>query len=281
MQEPPHIQHLAAIAGRYDALLCDAWGVIHNGVRLFDGAEEALMRFRRERGPVVIVTNAPRPSSVIPRQLDRLGLSREAYDAIATSGDATRAEIAARLPLAVFRLGPDKDDKLYEGLNARFAPVEEAGFIVCTGLFDEGRETPDDYREMLAGAAARGLDMICANPDIVVRLGDRLIYCAGALAQVYEGLGGRVVYAGKPFKPIYDVALSHVERARGAPVDRARVLAIGDGVRTDIAGANALGVDAIFVAGPGGVHDGEPESIGAALEKAGASATAVMESLQW
>ncbi|HXI87718.1 MAG TPA: TIGR01459 family HAD-type hydrolase [Parvularculaceae bacterium] len=281
MQNPPFIEHLAEIAPRYDALFCDAWGVVHNGVKLFDGVEEALLRFRREQGPVVILTNAPRPSSIIPRQLDRLGLSREAYDSVATSGDATRAEIAARLPARAFRLGPDKDDALYEGLDARFAPIEEAGFIVCTGLFDERGETPDDYRPMLAGAAERGLAMICANPDIVVRLGERLIYCAGALAKVYEELGGEVVYAGKPYKPIYDLALAKVEEARGGPVAPSRVLAIGDGARTDIAGANARGFDAVFIAGAGGVHEGEEEAIGASLAKVGATAVAVMEKLQW
>ena len=282
MKTPPFIDRLSSIADSYDALLCDAWGVVHDGVTLFDGAKEALLAFRAERGPVVILTNAPRPSSIIPPQLDRLGLPRAAYDAVITSGDATRAEIAARLPSRPYRLGPEKDDPLYEGLGVSFAPLEEAAFIVCTGLVDDQGETPEDHRGLLERAAARRLPMICANPDIVVRWGGRLIYCAGALAQVYEQLGGEVVYGGKPHPRIYKLALKAIEDARG-PVERTRTLAIGDGLRTDIAGANGQGIDAVFVAGSGGVHEGAMShaSIGDTLAQANVSAVAVMEKLQW
>ncbi|MBB5517341.1 TIGR01459 family HAD-type hydrolase [Amphiplicatus metriothermophilus] len=283
MTEPVFIERLSAIAGRYDALLCDAWGVIHNGVALFDGAAEALAAFRRARGPVVILTNAPRPSSAIPPQLDRLGLPRAAYDAVVTSGDATRAQIAARLPAPAYRIGPEKDDPLFDGLDIRFAPLDEAAFVICTGLRDEMREEPEDYRALLEAAAARRLPMICANPDVVVRLGDRLIWCAGALARIYEELGGVVEYGGKPHPPIYGLALGEAEAARGRPLVRARALAVGDGLHTDIAGANAQGMDAVYVVGPGGVHDGGADAgdVSAILSKAGARALAVMERLQW
>lgn len=283
MTEPVFIERLSAIAGRYDALLCDAWGVIHNGVALFDGAAEALGAFRKERGPVVILTNAPRPSSVIPPQLDRLGLPRAAYDAVVTSGDATRAQIAARLPAPAYRIGPEKDDPLFAGLDIRFAPLDEAAFVICTGLRDEMREQPEDYRSLLAAAAAHRLPMICANPDVVVRLGDRLIWCAGALARIYEELGGVVEYGGKPHPPIYGLALGEAEAARGRPLDRARVLAVGDGLYTDILGASEQGMDAVYVVGSGGVHDGAagPGDVSAMLSKAGARAVAVMERLQW
>jgi HAD superfamily hydrolase (TIGR01459 family) len=278
VQPPPHISNLAPLAANYDALLCDAWGVIHNGVDLFPGVREALDRFRGECGPVIVLTNAPRPSSIIPPQLDRIGLPRSAYDAVVTSGDATRAAILARLPAPAYRLGPEKDEKLYEGIDVRFAPLEEAEFIVCSGLVDDQREKPEDYRPLLNDAAARGMPMICANPDVVVRWGGRLIYCAGALAQLYEALGGQVIYGGKPHAPIYDLALKRIDEARGSPVARSRVLAIGDGVATDILGANAQGIDAVFVTDSGGVHEGDAE---AALAKAGARAVAVMERLQW
>ncbi|GAB4532034.1 MAG: TIGR01459 family HAD-type hydrolase [Amphiplicatus sp.] len=283
MTEPVFIERLSAIAGRYDALLCDAWGVIHNGVALFDGAAAALGAFRKERGPVVILTNAPRPSSVIPPQLDRLGLPRAAYDAVVTSGDATRAQIAARLPAPAYRIGPEKDDPLFAGLDIRFAPLGEAAFVICTGLRDEMREEPEAYRSLLEAAAARRLPMICANPDVVVRFGDRLIWCAGALARIYEELGGVVEYGGKPHPPIYGLALGEAEAARGRPLAHSRVLAIGDGLYTDIAGANAQGFDAVYVFGSGGVHDGGDGAKGAAasLSQAGAAAAAVMERLQW
>lgn len=274
------ITHLAPLATRYDALLCDAWGVIHNGVTLFDGAAEALRRFRSQCGPVIILTNAPRPSHIIPAQLDRLGLPRDAYDGVVTSGDAARAEIARRSPAPAFRLGPEKDDPLYEGIDVAFAPLEAAEFIVCTGLTDDRNETPDHYRPLLARAAARGLPMICANPDIVVRWGGRLVFCAGALAELYEQMGGEVIYGGKPHRAIYDLALAEIGRLKGGPVERRKVLSVGDGVKTDIAGANAQGIDAVFIAGAGGVS-GSGGDAGEALERAGAHAIAVMEKLQW
>ncbi|MEZ5981552.1 MAG: TIGR01459 family HAD-type hydrolase [Parvularculaceae bacterium] len=281
--DPLLTDRLSTIASRYDALLCDAWGVIHDGVNLFPGAGEALERFRAERGPVIILTNAPRPSSIIPAQLDRLGLPRSAYDAVVTSGDATRAAILARLPAPAFRLGPEKDDPLYEGVDIDFVPIEEASFIVCTGLFDDQNEQPEAYRPLLEKGAARRLPMICANPDIVVRWGGRLIYCAGALAEIYKELGGEVIYGGKPHRPIYELALSKVAAIRGAPLPPSRTLAVGDGLHTDIAGANAQGIDVVFVVGSGGVHAGSRShgDVVKALNEADARAVAIMEKLAW
>lgn len=283
MLQPLMIDRLSFLARDYDALLCDAWGVIHNGVKLLDGAAQALEAFRRTRGPVIILTNAPRPHWIIPPQLDRLGLKRDAYDAVVTSGDATRAEIEKRSGRSAFRIGPAKDDGLFEGLDARFAPLERADYMICTGLNDDSQDAPEDYRALLAAAAARGLVMICANPDIVVRWGERMIYCAGALAEIHESLGGRVVYGGKPHPPIYDLALERIADIAGRQVAPGRVLAIGDGVMTDIKGANGQGIDAVLIAGDGGVHDGPLSSTGLAttLHKAGAHVVAVMERLQW
>jgi HAD superfamily hydrolase (TIGR01459 family) len=276
---PSRIEHLAEIASAYDALLCDAWGVIHDGVALFDGAADALLNFRRRRGPVVILTNAPRPARIIPAQLDRLGLAREAYDAVVTSGDATRAEIGKRGGQPAFRIGPEKDDAFFDDAPVNFTPIEDAQFIVCTGLIDDHNEEPEDYRDLLQTAAARALPMICANPDVVVRWGGRLIWCAGALAQIYERLGGTVIYGGKPHPPIYDLALSRIASLLGAAPERSRVLAVGDGLETDIRGANAQGFGAVYVAGAGGVHDGASDAQ-AALAAAGAEAH-VMERLKW
>lgn len=283
MPAPRFINGLSEIASSYDALLCDAWGVIHDGVRVFPGVAEALTEFRRRRGPVLVLTNAPRPSAIIPGQLDRLCLPRMAYDGVVTSGDATRAAIAAMAPKRAFKLGPEKDDGLYEGLNVAFAPIDEAGYIICTGLFDDQRETPADYRSLLETAAARGLPMICANPDIVVRWGGRLVYCAGALAELYESLGAQVIYGGKPHAPIYEVAFASLSRVTGRAVERSRILAVGDGLRTDIAGANAQGLDALYIAGADGVHDGaaDADSIRAALEKSGALAKYVAKGVGW
>ncbi len=277
------LDSLAPLAQHYDALLCDAWGVIHNGVALVPGIETALQRFREERGPVVILTNAPRPSSIIPAQLDRLGLPRGAYDAIVTSGDATRAAIGERLPAPAFRLGPEKDEALYEGISIDFAPMDRAAFIICTGLFDDQTEEPSEYRALLGEGVARGLPMICANPDVVVNWGGRIVYCAGALAEIYAELGGEVIYGGKPHKPIYDLSMKAIEVTRGEAVPASRILAVGDGLKTDIAGANASGIDALFVAGAGGIHEGAAtaEALSQTLREANVSAVAAMETLQW
>ncbi len=274
------------IAPNYNALLCDAWGVLHNGVTLFPGVEEALVRFRQKHGPVLILTNAPRPSAIIPAQLDRLGLSREAYDGVVTSGDAVRAQVEKSVGQKIFRLGPDKDDPLYEGLSLDFVAIEQARIIICTGLIDDQRETPEDYREMLMEAARRKVKMICANPDIVVRWGDRLVYCAGALAQLYDELGGEVIHGGKPHTPIYDQAMARLKMLpamQGSIIDKSRILAIGDSLATDIAGANAQSVDALYIFGGGGIHEGGHDiaSLKNRLEKENVYAMAAMETLFW
>ncbi|MGD1039002.1 MAG: TIGR01459 family HAD-type hydrolase [Roseiarcus sp.] len=254
----PLIEGLSAIADRYDAILCDIWGVLHNGRQVLRPASDALVAFRRRGGAVVLITNAPRPNPPVREQVVRLGVSPDAFDAIVTSGDVTIALIAERAAAPVHHIGPKRDLSLLEAAAARVGerPVlvgpEEASYILCTGLFDDTTETPDDYAERLSAMAARGLTLICANPDLVVRRGADLIYCAGALAQAYEALGGKTIYAGKPHAPIYEAALAAAGAALKAPLKRSRVLAIGDAMRTDIAGAAGQGLDALFVAA--GIH---------------------------
>jgi len=243
---------LAALAGRYDALLCDVWGVIHNGRESFAGPCEALARWRETVGPVVLISNAARPSAEVGVQLDGLGVPRAAWSALVTSGDVTRTLLAERAPGPAYSLGPERNATLYAGLGLDFAPLEAATFIACTGPVDDDVETPEDYRDLLTAAAARRLPMICANPDKVVQRGDRLIYCGGALAELYETLGGTAIMAGKPHPPIYAASLAKARELAGAPIPAGRVLAIGDGIATDIAGANAQGLDVLFVAA--GIH---------------------------
>jgi HAD superfamily hydrolase (TIGR01459 family) len=249
MPAPKLISGLAEVADRYDALLCDVWGVIHNGRESFPDACEALVRFRRERGPVVLVSNAPRPAEAAKPQLRMLRVPDEAWSDYVTSGDATRAELEARQPGPVWAVGPARDAPLYEGLDLTFAETpDEAAFVSCTGPFDDEIDTPEDYRSRFELCVSRGLTLICANPDRVVRRGDKLIYCGGALADLYAELGGEVVMAGKPYAPIYRCALQALDKAAGRPVDRARVLAIGDALATDVRGANGQDIDCLFVA---------------------------------
>ena len=244
----PLVDHFAPLAREYDVLLCDVWGVVHNGIAAFPDACEALARFRRMGGAAILVTNAPRPGASVVRILDRLGVPHEAYDAIVSSGDVTRRIVESRLTESVYHIGPERDLPIFTGLNVKFAPLETADYVVCTGLFDDTNETPDSYRDSLARMRERGLFMVCANPDVVVERGDTLVYCAGALADAYAAAGGGVLFCGKPHAPIYETALGTAASLRGGtPPPLPRLLAIGDSVRTDLAGAAAFGLDCVFV----------------------------------
>ena len=252
------ISGLSEISDRYDAILCDIWGVLHDGLASFAQASEALVSFRRRGGAVVLISNAPRPSSPIERQVLKLGVSPDAFDAVVTSGDVTIGLMEQQASDQVLHIGPERDLTLFDavteqiGARPRLVSLEDAQYVLCTGLRSDETETVDDYQSELKAMLTRGMAMICANPDIVIHRGDALIYCAGALARRYEDLGGSVTYAGKPYGPIYDRALALAERARGAPIDKSRVLAIGDGMKTDIIGATRAEVDALFVTG--GIH---------------------------
>lgn len=234
-----------------EAWLVDIWGVMHNGVEPFTSAADACTRFRLAGGTVLLLSNAPRPAASVAAQLDRIGVPRFAWDGIVSSGDAARSFISA-LDGPVFHLGPERDLPLYEGLTVTLSDAADAKAVCCTGLFDDEVEKPEDYAELLQDFATRKLPMVCANPDLTVERGNRIIYCAGALAAAYETVGGSVTYAGKPHLPIYDMAFKALEDLRGRAVSRERVLAIGDGIRTDIAGAAAAGIDSVFIAS--GVH---------------------------
>ncbi|MBV9694935.1 MAG: TIGR01459 family HAD-type hydrolase, partial [Alphaproteobacteria bacterium] len=251
MHLPPILPGLSAIAADYDALVCDVWGVLHDGTAARLEATAALQRFRAEHGPVVLLSNAPRPKRDLEAQFRRFGVPLDCYDAIVTSGIATRIDLARRCKdrrLRMFHLGPERDRGIFEGLDIAASAIEDAEIVLNSGLFDDDRETPDDYRERLAQMKARGLPMLCANPDRVVQRGGRLIWCAGALASEYEKLGGTVIYYGKPMPAIYDIVRAEVPKAR-------RWLAIGDGLHTDIKGANGAGIDALFIAD--GIHGEE------------------------
>jgi HAD superfamily hydrolase (TIGR01459 family) len=247
------IRGLAEVSDRYDVLFCDIWGVLHNGVSSFSPASEALAFFRQRGGVVILLTNAPRPSAPIRKQVLRLGVLPDAFDAIVTSGDVTIGLIEDRSGDPLLHIGPARDLSLFgavagpEGKKPRVVALEGASYVVCTGLRNDEAETPDDYERELQAIASRRLTMICANPDIVIHRGEDLVFCAGALARRYEELGGSVVYAGKPHASIYDRALAVARSIRGAPIEKRRILAIGDGMMTDIAGAATAGLDALLV----------------------------------
>jgi HAD superfamily hydrolase (TIGR01459 family) len=264
------IAGLGEIADRYDAILCDVWGVLHNGREAFRPASEALVAFRRRGGAVVLITNAPRPSGKIGGQAIKLGVSSDAFDSVVTSGDVTVELIAERKGEPVHHVGPARDLSLFEaaaeatGVKPELVALEQAKYVLCTGLFHDEVETPNDYEERLRAMAARGLPFLCANPDLIIHRGADLVYCAGALAQRYEELGGAAIYAGKPYPPIYRAALAAAEAARGGPLKPSRVLAIGDAMRTDVAGAVRQGFDALFISA--GIHHDEVHGEGPRAE---------------
>lgn len=279
-----HLQRIDDVMDRYDVLLCDVWGVLHNGVASFAPANAALQRAREAGLTVVLITNAPRRFDSVAAQIHALGVPEAAYDRIVTSGDVTR-ELIRKAPRQLFHLGPDRDLTLYDGLDVELVEEREANGVVCTGFYDDETETPEDYAEMLTRFRSRDLPFICANPDIVVERGDRLIWCAGALARDYGQLGGRTLIAGKPHRPIYEAAIAAAEEARGAAVAHDRVLAIGDGMLTDVKGADLFGLDVLYISGGihagdyvmGGVHD--VEKLTAFLEKHGSNPVATMPGL--
>jgi HAD superfamily hydrolase (TIGR01459 family) len=281
------VSSLSTIAGNYDAILSDVWGVVHNGIAAHPTAVDALRRYRRGGGRVVLITNAPRPSAPIIAMLDQLGVPRDAYDAVVSSGDVTRAMLVPYRGQTLHYVGPPHDnDGLFEGLDITRGPAEEARAVIVTDL-DDDDETPDDYNERITLWLSRQLPMICANPDRVVEHGDQLIYCGGALADLYEARGGRIHMAGKPYRPIYDEALRAAEAVAGRPIDRARILAIGDSVRTDAIGAANAGLDLLFVTGS--IHAGELDAFGSPdpaairdlVAPSGARLKAFMPRLAW
>ena len=271
MSPPEPLDGLSAVTDRYDVVLCDVWGVIHDGVRSFAAACEALQRFRETTGPVVLISNSPRPWDDVVHQLDSLGVPREAWSAFVTSGDVTREELRKAAPGPAWGISAERESTIHAGLGLTFAGPADAAFISCTGLTHDEVETPEDYREALSIAAARKIPMICANPDKVVQRGDKLIWCAGALADLYLELGGgRVTIAGKPAAAIYDRTLAEAARLLERPVDRSRVLCIGDGLPTDVKGANDQGLDLLYVAA--GIHAADALDASGSLDIAGVTA---------
>lgn len=252
LSRPVHVEGLKPLADNYDLVLCDVWGVLHNGVRAYEAASDALTRFRAKGGRVVLVSNAPRPGASVGTQLDGFGVPRTAYDAIVTSGDLTRLAIEERIDRIVYHIGPPRDMPIYHGLDVRFGSIDEADYVVCSGFDNDEEETVEDYRPQLEAMLRRDLLMVCANPDLIVERGHMILPCAGTIALAYEGMGGKVFYAGKPHGPVYDRALAVAAELSGRSIPKERVLAVGDAIRTDIAGAVGFGIDSLMIAR--GIH---------------------------
>lgn len=294
--EPYLVGGFREIASNCDVLLCDVWGVVHNGVVHFPKTADALTRFRKGGGTVVLVTNAPRPRQRVAAFLDSLAVPRDSYDEIITAGDVTISSIIERRGLPLAHFGPANDVSLFAeadrliGEPLRLTSVAEAAYLVCIGLNNPTTETVADYQKWLDLMVKRGMEFICANPDVVEERGDKLVACAGALAQAYAVLGGKVIQAGKPYAPIYERALALAEQLREERVDRSRIMAVGDSIDTDIKGAYDLGFATLFVTN--GIHRTELHgaegdkaldlvALRKFIEKAGFAPTASIDEFRW
>ena len=249
----PVLERAGDLLAGYDAVFCDVWGVVHNGLTPYAGACEALSRFRARGGAVVLVTNSPAPAKETSDFIaTHIGVPREVWDAIITSGDLTRGFITEHGLSLIHHIGPPRDLPVFKGLDVERVSLEQAQGIVCTGVVDDVRETGETYRPLMEEARDRGLPLVCGNPDLVVEVGGVFYPCAGAVAVIYESLGGTVYWAGKPHAPVYEGAHRLAETRLGHQVDRSRILAIGDAIRTDMAGAANYGIDGLFIAH--GIH---------------------------
>ena len=274
---------LAGLAPLYDTILCDVWGVIHNGRAAFTEACDALVKFRAQGGQVSLITNAPVPNAQVIRLFEPLGVPMTAFDTCVSSGDATRAELAARPDMTVWRMGGDEgwehDRFLYEGLGHTFIDDDRADLLLCIGLRDQVNDQPEDYRPELARAVAKGIPMLCANPDKQVRVGGKLYWCAGALADIYEDLGGQVIYPGKPYAPIYQLAVQTLAGLKAMPE---RILCIGDSPSTDVRGARLQGHDSLYVGTGLKQHGADFQAeVTDLLAEYGENATYAMTGLRW
>ncbi|MCA8929540.1 MAG: TIGR01459 family HAD-type hydrolase [Alphaproteobacteria bacterium] len=285
---PQILSGLAEVIDAYDGLLVDLWGCVHNGIAPFPAAVDALLRAAERGKQVCLLSNGPRRGSVLVRRLDEMGVPRAAYHHVMSSGEAAWMALAERadpfhaaLGARCYRMGPERDASVHtdNGLTL-VESLAEADFVLCTGIIDND-ETVEDYTPALRQALAHNLPMVCANPDLVVHIGDQLTICAGALAQRYQELGGAVSYHGKPYPSVYHQCF----RLTGI-ADRRRLLAMGDGLRTDIKGANLMGIDSLFLTA--GIHiddigpsQNDPHAVQAVARQIGANPTYVLSQLRW
>ena len=273
------IKNFQDIADNYDALICDVWGVIHNGRELFEGVNDCLVKFRSKQKPVVLLSNAPRPSKYIERMLNQLGLDRKSFNEIVTSGDLTMSALnESHYGSKCYHIGPDRDLNIFDGVNVSRVSFDEADFLFVTGLFDDETEDENSYSSILDEAKKRNLKLVCANPDIAVQRGEKLIPCAGAISKKYEEIGGKAINIGKPFSPIFDKAVNLIKGINEN--QNPRIIVIGDGLETDIKGANILKMDSLLVLG--GLFASESErNIIEVLKKKNIFPSYYTEELKW
>ena len=254
------LSSLSEISDAYDAIFCDLWGCYHNGIEPYEAAVSACHGFRERGGTVILLTNAPRPAHGVKAFLDRIGAPEDSYDAIVSSGAACQAALASgKFGRSFFYVGQDRDLHMLSDVGLAPASLDDASAVLITGLRDDRVETPEDYAAEISSWADRGLTVLCANPDIQVDRGHERLWCAGAIARDYEAAGGEVIYFGKPHLPVYQRCHEVLHEHMGREVPKERVLAIGDGILTDVPGGIAAGLDTLFVTGGLAAQDLGPD----------------------
>jgi len=246
---------ITEIISKYKVILCDVWGVLHNGKDLFENAVESLLKYSKSGGYIVLITNAPRPSIDVIKQLNQMGLNKNCYNLIVSSGDVTRFWLQSLNKTLLYHLGPERDKSIFLDLDINFSNSKNCQSVLCTGLYNDETDVLDDYNDLLNLFLSKKIVMHCTNPDLTVIRGDKTILCAGSLAEYYANKGGQVKYFGKPFEYIYEFAIKEVNKNNNFKVKKSEILAIGDGLKTDILGAGNFGIDSFFIIN--GVHKNE------------------------
>ena len=238
------LNHLAEIYKNYDTYIIDLWGVIHNGIRLNSKAIEAVEKLIQNKKKVIFLTNAPRPCKEVKIFLRNLEIDEDLLENVFSSGEAAMLSLQEKkYGEFFFHLGPEKDNSIFFNIKEKKVSIEKCNFILCTGIINNHEEDLSYYKKLLKNHTSKKL--ICTNPDLIVHRGNTVEYCAGTIAQIFESLGGKVIYFGKPYKEIYKMCLS----------DNKKIIAIGDNLNTDIKGANNMNIDSIFITS--GVHRSE------------------------
>ena len=267
------INGLSQVYSKYDAFLIDLWGVIHNGIKLYPGAVEVLKNLNKLNKRFVLISNAPRPSKSVKSYLLNLKMDQAFLKDIFTSGEAALQILKRNIyGKKFYHIGPVRDKDLIAGFKKNSISLEKSDYILCTGLFENQEQSLDYYKNLLKKYTK--IKMVCTNPDLIVHRGSRKEYCAGALAAIFEKLGGKVVYIGKPYPEIYNFCVKKNET----------ILAIGDNIRTDIKGANNMKIDSLFITS--GVHKDEfinlpVENYDKVLDKYKTKTNYYQEKLSW
>ena len=254
MNNPVFLSGLNKIYSKFDIFFVDLWGVVHNGIECYSEALKVLKNIKKNK-KIILISNAPRPSNSVQKFLNKIKFKRKLYNLLITSGDSTRHYLKALSKnKSFYHLGPKRDKSLFMDLGLKKSSINNADFVVCTGV-NNNKDNLSKYIPTLKKIKKKNLKMICANPDLIVHRGNRTEYCAGSIAKLYEKMGGKVKYFGKPYKYFYKYIYDLIKKKYRKNINKKKILVIGDNLNTDILGSNNFKVKNLFIAG--GIHKSE------------------------